>query len=79
MISVRALADLAVPRFVATRATMKAVIRYVWEHPSNVGHRLACYSGPTHWDAWCPSPILGSAPMSLPVPQWRRPPGDIAR
>ena len=38
------------PHFVARRiAVTKAVIRYVWEHPSNVGHRprallrLACY------------------------------------
>ncbi len=37
-------------RFVARRiASTKAIIRYVWEHPSNVGHRprallrLACY------------------------------------
>ena len=40
----------AAPRFVARRvAATKAIIRYVWEHPSNVGHRprallrLACY------------------------------------
>ena len=40
MRSVRAVADVASPRFVAPRlATAKAVIRYVWEHPSNVGHR----------------------------------------
>ncbi len=45
-----AVADLASPRFVVPRAAgAKAVIRYVWEHPSNVGHRprallrLACY------------------------------------
>ena len=31
---------LASPRFVAPRvAALKALIRYVWEHPSNVGHR----------------------------------------
>ena len=35
MRSVRAVADMVSPRFAAT----KAVIRYVWEHPSNAGHR----------------------------------------
>ena len=40
MKSVRAVADLASPRFVAPRvATTKALVRYVWEHPSNLGHR----------------------------------------
>ena len=40
MRSVRAVADVASARFVAPRfATAKAVIRYVWEHPSNAGHR----------------------------------------
>lgn len=50
MRSVYALADLASPRFVAQRvAATKAVIRYVWDHPANVGHRrrallrLGCY------------------------------------
>ena len=37
------------------------------------------YSGPTRGDAWCPSPIPGSAPMSLPVPPWRKPPDDVRR
>jgi FkbM family methyltransferase len=40
MRSVRAAADVASPRFFAPRfAATKAVIRYVWEHPSNAGHR----------------------------------------
>ena len=40
MRSVRAVADVASPRFVPPRfAAAKAVIRYVWEHPSNAGHR----------------------------------------
>jgi FkbM family methyltransferase len=40
MRSARAVAAQASPRFAAPRvAATKAVIRYVWEHPSNVGHR----------------------------------------
>ena len=37
---IRALAEVASPRLVASRfATAKAVVRYVWKHPSNAGHR----------------------------------------
>lgn len=37
---VRVVADVASPRLAAPRlAVTKAIIRYVWEHPSNAGHR----------------------------------------
>lgn len=40
MRSVQAVADMASPRFVAPRlAATRAVVRYVWEHPANAGHR----------------------------------------
>ena len=47
---VRVVADVASPRLAAPRlAVTKAIVRFVWEHPSNAGHRprallrLACY------------------------------------
>jgi FkbM family methyltransferase len=40
MRSIRAVADVASPRFVAPRfAATTGIIRYVWEHPANAGHR----------------------------------------